>query len=271
MKLSDAVKILSEAGIDSPKHEARLLFSHFEGLPSHSLILSDPETENQALISAVKRRSLREPLQYIIGEVGFYKETYKVTPDCLIPREDTEILVDYAVKNLPRGAHFLDLCTGSGCIAISVLKNTQDTSATGADISEGALAIAKENAKRNGVCDRLSLELLDVTKDTPKDGRTFDAILSNPPYVTEKAYSSLEKEIYFEPKLAFVGGEDGADLYRAITKGYKHLLSEGGFIAYEIGYDQSKIITEIAKENGMSAEIINDLSGNPRVAVLKRI
>ena len=270
MTLSEATKILADAGIKTAKEEARILFSHFDKTPSYKLITENPKTENPELISAIFRRAEREPLQYIIGEVGFFRETYKVTPDCLIPREDTEILVDFAVKNLPRGARFADLCTGSGCIAISVLKNTEETEAHAIDISEGALSVAKENAERNGVLGRITLERLDVISNIPKVCAKFDAILSNPPYVTNSAYALLEKEIYKEPKCAFLGGEDGGDFYRAITKNYSHLLSEDGFFAYEIGYDQAELIASIAEQNGFGCEIIPDLSGNPRVAVLRR-
>ena len=270
MTLTEATKILRDAGIEAAREEARALFSHFDKTPSYKLITENPKTENPELISAISRRAEREPLQYIIGEVGFFRETYKVTPDCLIPREDTEILVDYAVKNLPRGASFADLCTGSGCIAISVLKNTSDTVAYAVDISDGALSVARENAQRNGVSERITFEKTDIISGTPKREATFYAILSNPPYVTNSAYERLEKEIYKEPKCAFVGGEDGGDFYRAITEKYSPLIADNGFIAYEIGYDQAELICAIAEQNGFSAEIIPDLSGNPRVAVLRR-
>ena len=270
MTLKEASEILAKAGIESAREEARALFSHFEKTPSYKLITENPKAENPETVRAVERRAEREPLQYIIGEVGFFRETYKVTPDCLIPREDTEILVDFAVKNLPRGARFADLCTGSGCIAISVLKNTEETEAYAADISDGALSLARENAKANGVEKRIAFEKVDLLSVCPKQDLPFDAIISNPPYVTNSAYTQLEKEIYKEPKCAFLGGEDGGDFYRAITKNYPHLLSENGFFAYEIGYDQAELIRSIAKQNGFSAEIIADLSGNPRVAVLRR-
>lgn len=269
MKLSDATRVLSDSGITSARDEARALFSHFEGIPRARLIAENPSSENPELIRAVERRAAREPLQYIIGEVGFYNEAYKVTPACLIPREDTEVLVDFAVKNLPEGAHFADLCTGSGCIAISVLNNTRGTSALAVDISEDALELARENAEKNSVGDRISFEKRDILKSRPRDGEKFDAILSNPPYVTSTAYLSLEKEIYSEPSIAFIGGEDGGDFYRAITENYRTALADGGFIAYEIGYDQEKLINDIAEQNEMSATVIRDLSGNPRVAVLR--
>ena len=162
MKLSEAVRLLDACGIDSAKHDAATLFEVFGGFQKSELYLGDPDSCEKKLIDAIERRSHREPLQYIVGEAWFYRESYKVTPDCLIPRSDTEILVDYAVKHIPAGERFADLCTGSGCIAISVLKNTDATEALAVDISEAALAIAKENSIRNETEERLTLLCADV-------------------------------------------------------------------------------------------------------------
>lgn len=267
MTLKEASELLAASGIESARDEARRIFAKIGGIPQYDLLSPQVSTDNAEVISAVKRRALREPLQYILGEVDFYRESYKVTPDCLIPRSDTEILVDTAIKNLPDGARFLDLCTGSGCIALSVLNNTRSTSATAVDISPRALSVAKENAERLGLSNRIEFKEADVTKKRAEG--EFFAVLSNPPYVSEGAYKGLEAEIYFEPMEAFVGGEDGGDFYRAITPMYKDAILCGGFIAYEIGYDQAELLENIAEENGMSCEIIHDLSGNPRVALLR--
>ncbi len=267
MTLKEAISILKNAGVDSAEHDGRELFSHFGGFDRNMLYLGDAESESEELISAIERRAKHEPLQYIIGFADFYRENYILSPDCLIPRSDTEILVDYAVKNLPHGAKFADLCTGSGCIAISVLKNTKNTTAIAVDINSGALAIAKENARRNGVSERLCLHRLDLMSETVEE--RFFAVLSNPPYVSDTAYESLDDEIFHEPKEAFVGGFDGGDFYRRFTPIYKTKIADGGFIAYEIGYDQADLLREIADKNGMTLQIIKDLSGNDRVAVLK--
>ena len=268
MKLSDAVKILTDAGVESPRHDAREIFMRLGGIPLQSLIVCDVELSDTEISDAIARRAKREPLQYIIGEVDFYREKYKVSPDCLIPREDTEILVDLAVKNIPEGKSFLDLCTGSGCIAVSTLKNTRGTHAVAVDLSESALSLARYNAEKNGVCDRVKFLCADALSDAV-DGR-FYAVLSNPPYVTEEAYKGLQPEIYFEPKMAFVGGETGLDFYHRILALYKDKIEEDGFFAFEIGYDQAEKITQIAKELGMNTEIIKDLSSNDRVAVIRR-
>ncbi len=266
MKLSEAVKILSDAGIVSAAHDARTLFETVGGMKAYQLVSGDAECEAEGLPAALKRRAMREPLQYIIGEVDFYREHYKVTPDCLIPREDTEILVDYAVKNLPRGAVFFDLCTGSGCVAVSVLKNTKDTRAYAYDISEAAISVARENAAKNGVSGRIEFRALDLMRESPDVARAY-AVLSNPPYVSNTAYEGLEGEIFHEPKCAFVGGEDGGDFYRKFIPEYKKVIDKEGFLAFEIGFDQKGLMEELARENGMSLKILKDLSGNDRTAI----
>ena len=267
MTLNQAAKILEDAGTDSPRHDAIEIFSFILGLSRSELFINNPDSECETLVSAIKRRASREPLQYIIGNVCFYRETYEVSSDCLIPRSDTEILVDYAVRSIPDGESFLDLCTGSGCIAISTLKNTKNTTALAVDLSDKALRIAKKNAILNMVEDRLTLLNLDVLTENA-DGK-FYAILSNPPYVSEQDYKSLSPEIFFEPQMAFLGGADGLKFYRTITEKYRTCLKPNGFIAYEIGYDQAEAIRKIANDFSMSCEIIKDYSGNNRVAVLK--
>ena len=266
MTLNEATLLLKEAGIENARGEARILFKHYGNFADYMLLSPALECDSPMLLAALRRRAEREPLQYIIGEVDFYRERYKVTPDCLIPRSDTEILVDYAVKNLHPGAKILDLCTGSGCVGLSIINNLEGAFCTLVDISASALAVARENAVRLGLSDRTDFLLLDATSERIMGD--FDAVISNPPYVTSKAYSELEREIYFEPKIAFVGGEDGARFYRSITPLYKNIAKDG-FIAYEIGYDQGNLLKKIANENGLTCEIIPDLSGHDRVAVLK--
>lgn len=268
MKLFEAIKALSDAGIENAAHDARALFERIGGVSKGELVFRDTESNHPALSEAIRRRAAHEPLQYVIGEVDFYNESYKVTPACLIPRADTEVLVDYAVKNIPSGKRFLDLCTGSGCVAVSTLKNTDKTTAVAVDKSLDALLIAKENAERNGVCDRIDLFEKDILKE--KVSGAFFALLSNPPYVTEDAYRELSPEIFFEPSMAFLGGKSGLIFYERIISDYKDSLEEGGFMALEIGYDQAESVKSIAEQNGFFAEVIKDFSGNDRVVVLKK-
>ena len=266
MKLSCAIKLLEDAGVSDAAFDARELFETVGGIPRAALYGADPDSESEELERAVLRRANREPLQYIIGHVSFFREEYLVSPDCLIPRQDTETLVEVAISRLPRGARFADLCTGSGCVGISVLANTVDTSAVLVDISERALAVAEKNAKRNGVMQRVTLLCRDVLRE-PIEERFF-AVLSNPPYVSPEAYEGLEREIYFEPKIAFVGERCGAQFYERLIPLYRDIIDPSGFIAFEIGFDQAKLLRSLAEANGMLCEIISDLCGNDRVAVL---
>ncbi len=267
MKLNEAISILKAAGIDSPEHDAREIFYHFGKISRSTILTKNFELPDEQMKPYIERRAAREPLQYIIGEVGFYRERYKVTPNVLIPREDTEILVDYAVKNIPDGENFIDLCTGSGCIAVSVLKNTKRTLAKAIDLSEKALDVARENALTNGTSERLEFIIGDASSYKPEE--KFFAILSNPPYLTSSEYKGSAAEIFHEPRMAFLGGEDGLDFYKKIVPNCKHALKNGGFMAFEIGYLQSDGIIKIAEENDMTAKIIRDLSGNSRLAVLQ--
>lgn len=268
MTVRELAEMLSRAGVPDAGYDARELFRVFGGVREYELFLPDTSSVSPELLSAAERRCRREPLAYILGECGFYRETYKVTPACLIPRQETEVLVDYGVKNLPDGARFLDLCTGSGCIALSILKNRPGTTAVALDISAAALGVAKENAARLTVADRVEFVLSDLGLYEPCG--VFSAIFSNPPYVRADVYPTLSDEVHTEPRLALVGDDpDGAGLYRRIISKYKKNLSPGGFFAFEIGYDQSDALMRAARDNDMCAEIFPDLSGLPRLAVIR--
>lgn len=268
MTLSEAIKILEEAGIDNPKHDARELFYHIGGC--NKPIFLNRVCASQGLICAINRRAKREPLQYIIGSVGFYNEEYRVSPDCLIPRSDTEILVDLVVKRLPKGEMLIDLCTGSGCIAISSVKNTTDTSAVAVDISEDALRIAKENARLNGVGERIKFIIGNCMSELPSDvtGQKYFCLTANPPYIKEDVYKALACEIFHEPKIALVAEDDGLAFYKKLVPLGISLVKKGGFIALEIGFDQGKDLISIASSYGLECEIVKDYSGNDRVALI---
>ena len=269
MTLSEAIERLRGAGVPDAEYDARAIFCHFGGFRDYELVLRSISSDDPKLTDAIERRASREPLQYILGRCDFYRESYFVSCDCLIPRQDTEVLVDFAVKNLPSGVRFLDLCTGSGCVALSTLNNTEKTSALAVDISDGAISVARKNAENLGLSCRVEFLVSDARASAIEGD--FYAVLSNPPYVTSEEYESLDEEIYFEPKGAFVGGADGGDFYRDITSLYKDRIARGGFIAYEIGAMQGELLKKIAEANEMSCEIINDLSGRARVAVLRPI
>ena len=171
-------------------------------------------------------------------------------------------------RYIPEGERFADLCSGSGCIGISTLKNTRATLCDSYDISDGALALAEENAQRNGVRERITLIKRDLLRENTEDG--YFAILSNPPYIPREVYESLDKEIFSEPRIAFVGGESGLIFYEKLIPVCKKSVKDGGFIAFEIGYDQADSLRRLAKENGLDCQIIKDYSGNDRVAILRK-
>lgn len=215
---------------------------------------------------AVKRVEGGEPLAYVIGEWYFYGLTFKLNSDCLIPRPDTEHTVEAAIKRIPENGRFADLCTGSGCIAVSVLKNRPDLKCDACDISDGALKMAKQNAGLNGVHANFFTD--DVLKAKPEK-EIYDAVVSNPPYIKSSVIPTLET-VQKEPMRALDGGEDGLMFYREIVKRYKQSLKENGIFIFEIGYDQGEDIRKIAEENGFECKVTKDYGGNDRVAVLGR-
>ena len=265
-------QLLREGGVTDAENEASILAERLCDV-SRARLIADPccPLSHPTLADAVTRRISGEPLQYILGEWDFYGETYRVTPDCLIPRPDTEILVERAIKLLPRGARFADLCTGSGCIAISTLAHRPDCTAHAVDLFPKTVALARENAERNGVEDRLTLSVADVLDPATLAGESpLAAILSNPPYIRTAVIDTLARELFREPRAALDGGEDGLIFYRTIVKNFSSRLTDSGFFLFEIGYDQEEDIKQIASQNGFLCTVEKDLGGNPRVALLTR-
>ncbi|MEE0970006.1 MAG: peptide chain release factor N(5)-glutamine methyltransferase [Clostridia bacterium] len=274
MRFREICDILKNAGIEGYLHEASLLLERFCGVSPSSLpLVKEKDFDVSELSDAVQKRADRYPLQYILGYWYFYEEKYIVNENCLIPRSDTEILVELAVKHLPPCAVFADLCTGSGCVAVSVLKHRPDTSAYALDLFEDTLKLAETNAKLNGVSDRFVPMKHDVLCPCEfcgtEDG--LDAILSNPPYIKTQTINTLEPELTHEPHAALDGGEDGLVFYRAILDNHLCHLKQDGFIVFEIGFDQANDVGRLAELHGLSADIIKDFSGNDRVALLKKL
>lgn len=270
MKRSDLARRLLDAGIEEGRTEARMIFDALADRPCPASE-TDPDSralgiDDRRLDEVLRRRAAHEPLQYLLGECWFYRERYEVSPDCLIPRGDTEVLVDYAVHHLPRGARFLDLCTGSGCVAISTLAARPDTTAVGLDISQAALAIARRNAEANGVTDRLQLLCADALAFRPS--QPFDAVLANPPYIRHDLLPTLPPEVQKEPALALDGGADGLAFYRAFCQNLSFYIYKTGFCAWEIGYDQGADLRRLAAEHHLRITLLRDLGGQDRVAVL---
>ncbi len=263
---------LKSSGIDCAENEAALLFEHFGGL-SRASLMADPsrELDSPELFRALERRLTREPLAYILGQWDFFEETYEVSPHCLIPRPETELLVEAAIDLLPKNARFADLCTGSGCIAISTLRHRPDCRAVAVDLFPDTMALAEKNAASNRVADRFEGLIADALSPAlPSRVGPVNAILSNPPYIRTDVVDTLEPELFCEPRAALDGGEDGLLFYRAVTKNFSAFLPPDGLILFEIGFDQERDILKIAAENGFRCQVERDLSGNPRLAVLKR-
>lgn len=211
---------------------------------------------------AIQKRAEHIPLQYIIGEQEFMGLRFKVNSNVLIPRQDTETLVEQVLKIVKPGMKVLDLCTGSGCVLISVLKNAPELTGMGSDISQTALLVAKENAKLHEVdAEWVRSDLFDNITET------FDVIMANPPYIPTGEILSLMPEVRdFEPENALDGGADGLDFYRKIAGQVKDYLNPGGYVYMEIGYDQGEAVSELMRNAGFTeVEVIKDLARNDRV------
>ena len=267
MTFSEIVKKLSDGGVESASFEAAELICHFEKVSRAVCRFGDYYSEE--LMRAIDERISGKALQYIIGEWDFMGYTFKVSPACLIPRADTELLCSYLCENAPSGGRFADLCTGSGCIAIAALLERPDLSAVAVELYPETLEIAKENARLHGVTDRIEFILGDVTTDTLTG--EFDMIVSNPPYIAAEEMKSLDTEVLGEPHHALTDGSDGLTIIRKIIEIYPSHLKEDAPIAMEIGWQQGKAVTEIAESLGLSASLLKDIEGRDRVIVIKRI
>lgn len=265
---------LAAAGIEEASAEAAILLDHFASV-SYAALMTDRDRlfSTPELEDAVRRRLNREPLQYILGEWDFFGCSFTVNEHCLVPRPDTEVLVETAIPLLPEGAHIADLCTGSGCIAVALLACRPDITADALELYPETLALATENARRNEV----SLRFTPICADLLGNGARvleprspYDAILSNPPYIPTADIEELSPEVKQEPFAALDGGEDGLTFYRAILKEYAPLVRPGGHILLEMGYDQGEALSALALEYlpAASVEIIPDLGGNQRVVKL---
>lgn len=272
MTYNEICNLLEQAEIENNRVEAAMLICHFCGISKVELFKhSNEDFVSDELDAAVIKRCSHYPLQYILGIWDFCHESYRVNENTLIPRQDTEKLVELAVKLLPQGARFIDLCTGSGCVAISTLAARPDCRAVAVDIFPETVEMAGENAEQNGVGDRLGLIVADVFAPAFMEGLgEFDCIISNPPYIETEKVELLDDELSFEPRAALDGGDDGLDFYREIISVYGRYLKAGGTMLFEIGYDQAKAVAKIASECGYGCEVYKDYGGNDRVAYLRR-
>lgn len=269
MTFREIERELKLAGIDEATEEAVFLVSALAGIPRHELVFRRDEPLCAArLAEAVERRKKREPLQYILGGWDFHGLHFSLNRDCLCPRADTETLVDAAIARVPQNGVFCDIGTGSGAIAVSVLHARPDLRAVCADISEGALACAAENAEANGVAERCTFVRCDALDPQALAALgTFDAVVSNPPYIRSAEIPSLAPELSYEPRRALDGGEDGLVFYRAILDA--PICKAPPLYLFEIGFDQAEDLRQLAGERARFCEIRKDLGGNDRVAILQ--
>ena len=256
---------LKEAQIADAKTDAWLLLEYAAHITKsgyfmhmHEVI---PEEDAALYMKLIERRAARIPLQYLTGEAWCYGNRFLVNHHVLIPRQDTEILIEEAARRLHAGMRVLDLCTGSGCILISLLKQTM-ISGTGSDLSAEALAVAKKNAELHHV----HAEWIRSDLFQEIEGK-YDMIVSNPPYIPADDIPLLDPEVRdHEPHMALEGGTDGLDFYRRITEASGNYLKEKGWLCVEIGYDEGSAVKEMFETNGYSeVSVIQDYAGLDRV------
>jgi len=255
-------------GIESGRRDAELLLGAILTLDRVGLYLNFDRpllaAELAAFRQVVERRARREPLQYILGECEFWSLPFRVTPDVLIPRPDTEVLVEEVLKHLPPGGRLLDVGLGSGAIAVAVAHERPDAQVVGIDASNEALAVARQNAERNGVAGRCEFRPgnLYALADGP-----YELVVSNPPYITTNEMPGLMPEVRdHEPHLALEAGVDGLDCYRALVPGALAQLIAGGWLLVEVGAGQADAVRKLFATAGYG-EIFttNDLAGIERV------
>jgi release factor glutamine methyltransferase len=261
---------LKVAGAETPALDVRLLTREGAGLSDADIIAGGNaplSTEQIARIeSFIARRAAGEPVSRILGYKEFYGRMFKLTPDTLDPRPDTETLIGAALAEQKRPLRILDLGTGTGCILLTLLAEWPDATGVGIDLNPGATDVSRENAARLGVGNRV--EFLCGSWFTPlKEGQVFDLIVSNPPYIPESQIDSLAKEVKdHDPFLALSGGEDGLEAYKIIFKDLKNHLACGGFALFEIGQGQEKDLARLSQNSNMTrGESYTDLGGIVRV------
>ena len=262
---------LAENQVPDAETDAMLLLQSVCGIDRarYYACMDEELEEADGYLEKVGLRAARIPLQQITGEQYFCGLRFLVTEDVLCPRPETETLVEEALKRLGRGNRFLDLCTGSGCIAVSLLKMREDLLGEGCDLSGRALGIASKNAALHSVADRLKLRQGDLFEAA---SGTYDMIVSNPPYIASEEISELMEEVRdHEPHMALDGGPDGLAFYRSILEGAGNHLTEKGWLIVEIGYDQGPVVRSMFVDHLFeSVQVIKDLAGRDRIVLGQR-
>ena len=252
----------AKKGVENPRLDAEILLCAVLDCERINLYLEfdRPLTEEELaqFRGYVLRRGAQEPLAYILGEKAFMRNSFKVTKDTLVPRPETELLVEniiHLAEGVGGDVKILDIGTGSGAIIVSLLDYLPQAKGVGVDISIGALTVARENAQNIGVLERCGFIHSDVFSKVPLD-KKFDIIVSNPPYIPAKDIATLAQDVQQEPHGALDGGEDGLDFYRQITAEAQDHMVEDGLLAFEIGYDQGDAVAALCKEAGFTVAIV---------------
>lgn len=266
--------LLKRAGKDSYILEAQLMACEVLGcdrlrlVTNSGAVLSDEQIK--LIDDMVQKRLGGMPLQYILGRAEFMSLPFCVTEDVLIPRQETELLVETVTRSLS-GGRILDLCTGSGCIGVSLAHYMPNAFVDALDVSSAALKIARKNAEEIGVASRMRFICDDILKNVPKE--KYDAVVSNPPYIESEIIGTLQQEVRdFEPRVALDGGNDGLLFYRRIAEIMPDVLKQGGVLALEIGEGQREAVVGLIEGSGVFGEVAvyDDLAGIPRVVLAKR-
>lgn len=254
----DARKALKEAGVEQAQLEARELLCFTSGKSREEFIrdltLYASDGVEKRFRGLLERRLKGEPVAYLIGEWEFYGLTLDICRDVLIPRPDTETLVErgiLSVRDLPEAARVLDLCAGSGCVGLAVADSCPNTRVILAEWCADALRVCRQNILRCALSQQVSAAQVDALEPPPRILRDFDLILCNPPYIPTLEVGRLDPSVRdYEPRMALDGGEDGLKFYRAIAKKWKKALKPGGKLIFEVGYDQAQAVRDIMARNG---------------------
>lgn len=263
-------------GIEEPKMKARLLMQYILNKSREYLVIYDKKEltnkQNVDYFDNINKIVNGVPLQHITHQQEFMKMNFYVDNNVLIPRADTEILVEEVIQIAKKAnaKKILDMCTGSGAIAISLAKYLPETQITAVDISEKAIKIAKKNAKTNKVENKITFVLSNLFENLQKE--KYDIIVSNPPYIKNDELKTLNKEVKQEPIIALDGGKDGLDFYKSIINQNDDYLKFGGYLCFEIGYNQKEDVMNLIKNEDKYTDIYSkkDLFGNDRIIIAKR-
>jgi len=266
---------LKKHNVDEPRLSSELIITKVLKIKRLDIYLQFDrvlkENEIQSIRELLKRRSAHEPVQYILGETEFFGLKFNVNPNVLIPRQDTEILVQTAIDLIgDKELSVLEIGTGSGCIAVSIAHECKKIKITASDISEGALITAENNAVLNKVSDRITFIKQDILKEIPQ--YKYDLIISNPPYISKVVVSALDSQVKdYEPFGALTDNSDGLTFYKRINEIIPHIVKPGGSILLEIGYDQGESVRNIFEKYLPEFMIFKDFSGNNRTVLIKNI